>query len=1231
MTTDEVHLQVIRQALARGNAAVMVGAGFSLNAENGTALKGWAALAQGLYGELHPGEKAPPLGTSDMLRLAEEYHRAFSRSKLDNFLREQLPDEKVSPGPLHRTLLKLNWSEIFTTNYDTLLERAADENVETPHYVVACREDIPESRVAKRRRIVKLHGSFPSQRPFIFTEEDYRLYPSTSAPFVNLVRQSMLENIFCLIGFSGDDPNFLQWIGWVRDMLETHTLPVYLFLDKAPTFGQERLLQSRHITPVVLPSIDAGSKGTFAERYAALFRRLKPTEKNTAASWPEESSSPLFPAENTPDNQAQYLEQILPLWRRNRQSYPGWLVAPFAVRERLHRQENGSPVEGLGGEKLHALLTERPLFGLIICSEYCWRQQTMLHPVWDQVAETAMQILQATFPYMETEGTWPSSTLPPSWKIDETSLSQAWLSLAIHVLRWCRQQMKVAVFETWVDNIRRVASRSQHILDSVTKEQIQLHLLCGEINLGLDLLEKWTPDPTEPYNNVLRAAWLAECGEISQALIAAHSALRGIRKLARLEPDSDFVLSREAWACQVTYILEQSSAAMTEVTNKDEEAELKVRLSSLGIRGHDPEREIDKLADLVNSEAHRRARNRVRTVGFDIGSSSAKIYFSNNNNWEKIRHCFAWWELTDSVGYLSKVRNFAWRVDIFKQAAWWIKDNESQERVHGLMVRLADNRLFDESEDELAPYLRWLNRDDVACLNIEFAQQACADAFRLAFTRGDGTTRSRQSNEDQVSFQLERFSRLVVRETRLDKLHHYTNELLRIYSDADFQKSEKMHTAYANAFNRTLDSLPQSLLEEFLPRILRLPARTSISVQQENNSADWPDWPRALWTRTIKPTASLKQLATECALDAAIHLEVESTRKSELANRIVFNRLLWLLKTRLLTQSAAQLVGNYLWLNPTMFPRYAGISPIELLRFKRQASDHKIFKQWYFAEGINSLPTGQLCETLHISSALGVSWNLREIATILSSLHSWWEKTKQEIKDYRETTEIVFFSDRQQRIDVEWFEACLALHVIPREDQLLRQLPELDEWIRDVMAVLEVSEYSCWRMKLAISQRESTVDKTFVQQLMRNVIDSGSRRIGKAIDVIESWILSKNYFNCPDVLIETMIASISPSNRSNLVQVIEFFTKTLEQKAGSLTAPQLMRLSVSIDALLHKLDYSKVHHSEIPRYDVPSIRYACARLAKHLSLIGVTSTEVDIWVSQLRADPLPEIRQLSEH
>lgn len=187
-----VHFMAIRRALARRNAAVMVGAGFSRNAEGGERLSTWPQLSTELVRRLDPTADPSAFSIGTVTQLGEQYARVFSEPALEDLLKEMVPDEQVRPGALHNDLLQLEWSEIFTTNYDTLLERAAAKMFERAHFTVCSREDIPLSKVLGTRRIVKLHGSFPSQRPFIFTEEHYRTYPEKFAPFVNLVRQSLL-------------------------------------------------------------------------------------------------------------------------------------------------------------------------------------------------------------------------------------------------------------------------------------------------------------------------------------------------------------------------------------------------------------------------------------------------------------------------------------------------------------------------------------------------------------------------------------------------------------------------------------------------------------------------------------------------------------------------------------------------------------------------------------------------------------------------------------------------------------------------------------------------------------------------------------------------------------------------------------------------------------------------------------------------------------------------------
>ena len=256
---DQSHIDRVREALWRpsgGGASVMVGSGFSRGAQKirpGAAdPPTWHELGKEMSKKLFPTDdpKNRPESTSDtLLRLAQEYETAFGRANLHRFLQQQVGDEDLRPGDKHTRLLKLPWRDVFTTNWDTLLERARDSVIDRPYSVVRNKDEIP---LASQRRIIKLHGSLPAHFPLIFTEEDYRTYPTEFAPFVNTVQQAMMETVFCLIGFSGDDPNFLHWSGWVRDNLGASAPKIYLagYLDLSP--HRRRMLEDRNVVPIDL-------------------------------------------------------------------------------------------------------------------------------------------------------------------------------------------------------------------------------------------------------------------------------------------------------------------------------------------------------------------------------------------------------------------------------------------------------------------------------------------------------------------------------------------------------------------------------------------------------------------------------------------------------------------------------------------------------------------------------------------------------------------------------------------------------------------------------------------------------------------------------------------------------------------------------------------------------------------------------------------------------------------
>ena len=216
-----------------GKASLMVGAGFSKNAKS-RGMKDitppdWSQLADKMYCELYPQfsdmtvdqkdewKKQRIIKTSgkNVTKLAEEYIVNFDRNKMNHLIENAITDDLFFPGDLHKKLLMLNWADIFTTNYDTLLERTANMVIREKNYQIVCSHNDIAGSISPR--IVKLHGSIPHVKPYIICDEDYRVYPIKYAAMVNTVQQAMLETRLCLIGFSGDDPNFQRWMGWIRD------------------------------------------------------------------------------------------------------------------------------------------------------------------------------------------------------------------------------------------------------------------------------------------------------------------------------------------------------------------------------------------------------------------------------------------------------------------------------------------------------------------------------------------------------------------------------------------------------------------------------------------------------------------------------------------------------------------------------------------------------------------------------------------------------------------------------------------------------------------------------------------------------------------------------------------------------------------------------------------------------------------------------------------------------
>lgn len=317
-------LEQIKQYMGMHSVTAFVGAGFSMNAEkpNHVKMKTWKQLRETFLDKLYPNNEEDRLKDgNDVVRLASLVDAQFGHNELDNILEDALPDKLVRPGELHRMLVSLPWKDLLTTNYDTLIERAASQVI-TNLKLVTNKETL---LYQPSPRIIKLHGSFPNIRPYIMTQEDYRRYPIERPEMVNTAKQCFLESLVCLVGFSGEDPNFRAWIGWLKDVIGQGRLcPTYLITYSKEFHDAEKSLLSKLGIDIVNLA-EIGGVDDYYSAYEFFFEYLK----ERTSKWNGKVNFDRLDFDKMNDEEIKnYVINKTKEMQSVRESYPGWLILP---------------------------------------------------------------------------------------------------------------------------------------------------------------------------------------------------------------------------------------------------------------------------------------------------------------------------------------------------------------------------------------------------------------------------------------------------------------------------------------------------------------------------------------------------------------------------------------------------------------------------------------------------------------------------------------------------------------------------------------------------------------------------------------------------------------------------------------------------------------------------------------------------------------------------------------
>ena len=529
------YLDEIADRLFSGYAAVMVGSGFSKNAApltQAAPFPDWSELGDLFYRRLHGDSPKPRRSYLQVPVLAHEIEAAFGRPALNKMLRDAIPDLMHEPSPLHVNLLNLPWSDVLTTNYDTLLERACRSVILRRYDIVVDPMDLGDSR---RPRIIKLHGSLPTDRPFIVTDEDYRKYPHDFAPFVNTVRQALLEKTLCLIGFSGDDPNFLQWIGWIHDNFGVMTSrKMYLIGVHSLSRSQRMLLERRNIVPIDMSECS----GVGRDPYQGLDRfleylRLRGHEEDPLA-WPSGEMV----------EHGQDIDQVVAAWKTTRTKYPGWVVVPEDRRHILWRNTS---------KWIDQLPAEDALPGsldLEFAFELTWRTEKSLVPIFDNHADFVEAVVNKYWTVAESSNV----PMPPlneestaSRRMPDPIVARTCHYLLLSMMRYYREE---GLSREWLGACAKIESvedtLSSELAAQFHHERAMFAMFALNLNELKLRLQEWQENDAHPFWNAKKAALMAEIGLLDEAERILELSLEAIRTKSNLAPtQSDYTLASQ--------------------------------------------------------------------------------------------------------------------------------------------------------------------------------------------------------------------------------------------------------------------------------------------------------------------------------------------------------------------------------------------------------------------------------------------------------------------------------------------------------------------------------------------------------------------------------------------------------------------------------------------------------------------------------------------------------------
>ena len=1221
----QVHMNHIREALwddSTNGAVVLVGAGFSRNARTRPPAEGtpplWGDIALSLNQKLasptgRDGESSPQVPSESIPRLAQEYEAAFGRPELHRHLRNELRDDDFVPGPRHESLMALPWRDVFTTNWDTLLEKTNSRLTSRHYRVVSCVEEIP---LARSPRIVKLHGSLPSRFPLIVTEEDYRCYPTEFAAFVNMVQQAMLESVVCLIGFKGDDPNFLQWHGWVRDNLGSHAWKLYLlgWHDLAP--HRRQMLEARNVIPVDLARHPQARKWPEQDRHRLattwILRTLEYGRPYDLTDWPRSRSgasgidpalkpvsmvATATPAKEPSPSSEERLDQkelasVLTAWGQNRVLYPGWLAVPssrmHSMRDATDRWEQ--PILGS--------ISELPFAeGLRALYELVWRRTILLDPPSNELQGACERIIAT-----------PKSKdlfLRGIHDVDATSPTAwtQWRTLVAFLLAAARLRFDQSEFD-----------RLLALLEPFGKSDPQVHHL-REYERALwaaysldhqaleALLEGWSTDRADTVWTMRKASLLLEINQKEAAERTLRRALNTLR--TSTDPSQRIATaSREAWLL-CTLLGHAYRHKPRDISDTS------TRWRDLGRYLCDAGRERFSYLDALRPQPEK-----PKATPFDLDLTVTTGFSWSSAEHERWRAAHRAVRLCEVVGLPPKAWILGVGAELMKAAADVLIGPEIE-----LAARLS---LRNADYDRDATLVRVFSRGRVAMMPRCVAGNLVELCNRTLETYAERIGRNGKRDlfaAERVRVAIECLSRLVVR-LDPDEARKVVHSALALYGRSAIASDLLQHEPIQNLLSRSWEALSEELRREEVFSFLRAPI---LGLDGFAGGKGYADCCVGIGTNWMPPSRNVEN---EQEWKAVADLIVRGIRAGGLAKERAAYRSYLLSRWKRLTSEEAAEIAGLLWSPESHtvaeLPVGTGLANwafVFLPEPEPGLAERRLWAKWEHTDVSGGEGSVNVLEEIS-----GLVSRYRSIGKAVEVPDLACAKIREHIESWAKDVSQATFFFAQSELDSLRNRAARALPEVLLD---IRVSAETADLLYKKIVFLQETSVSGLPLVAGVLNGEPTYADD-VKSLIRTCLAADSPQQAEgAVWGIFNWtrgaqVLPDRIPEIPEELVREIGSVIAIRRRQVLRSALDI-AGWIVGRAPRAQAELVASLATQgLGFLLEELRYDRTDED---RDDVPALRRNCVRLAIALDERGWGEEgPVRAWISEAETDPLPEVR-----